>query len=76
MKNSLFFKTEKENIHPKHGSAPSFPKDFTYESFLYYRKEVKCLTVEGWTAYYRCNNRKEDCKATLILRPIVIISGN
>eukprot|EP01035_Chromulina_nebulosa_P003069 gene3069-4190_t len=59
---------EKENLHPKHGSAPSFPKDFTYDSFLYYRKEVKCLTVEGWTAYYRCNNRKEDCKATLILR--------
>ena len=59
---------EKENIHPKHGSVPSFPKDFTYESFLFYRKEVKCLTVDGWTAYYRCNNRKSDCKASLILR--------
>ena len=59
---------EKENINPKFGLAPSFPKDFTYESKLFYRKEVKCLLYEGWTAYYRCNNRKANCKANLILR--------
>jgi hypothetical protein len=59
---------EKENINPKHGIVPNFPKDFTYESFTYYKKEVKCLTSEGWSAYYRCKNRSSDCKANLILR--------
>ena len=59
---------EKENVNPKFGLAPSFPKDFTYESKLFYRKEVKCLLSEGWTAYYPCDNRKTSCKANLILR--------
>ena len=59
---------EKENIDPSLWSESIFPKSFNYELYPFYRKEVKCTTSDGWTAYYRCCARKEQCKASLILR--------